>query len=154
MDSHAHSHGGAEHVPHVLPYSTYFMTWGALLVLTGITVGVSYLDFGSANIVIALGIAAIKATTVAAIFMHLKYDHRFHSIIFAAGIVFTGIMIVFTMFDTQARGRADAMKADRPIDIKEPFAAGGTMSDQATRERFEPPAADTAAPGGAGEQHR
>ena len=45
----------------------YLKTLIALSFLTGITVGASYIDFGSgaANVVIALTIATIKATLVA-----------------------------------------------------------------------------------------
>ena len=45
-----------------------------LLILTGITVGASYIDFGSGNVAIALFIASIKAILVALFFMHLKDD--------------------------------------------------------------------------------
>ena len=56
-------HGGA---------AIYVSTLVALLILTAITVGASYIDFGSGNVVIALIIATIKATIVALFFMHLR----------------------------------------------------------------------------------
>ena len=43
----------------------YVITLVALLILTAITVGASYINFGSGNVVIALSIATIKATIVA-----------------------------------------------------------------------------------------
>jgi cytochrome c oxidase subunit 4 len=45
-----------------------------LLVLTGVTVGLSYVDFGSRsmNILVGMIVATVKASMVAAIFMHLK----------------------------------------------------------------------------------
>ena len=52
----------------------YMMVFGALAVLTAVTVGVSYipgLSFGAAA-VIALAVASFKASLVAAYFMHLK----------------------------------------------------------------------------------
>jgi cytochrome c oxidase subunit 4 len=116
------AHGGADHVPHVLPLKTYIATWLTLVVLTVITVGVSYLDLGSANLFAAMLIATLKAGTVAAIFMHLKYDQRFHTLIFLMSLLFLSIMISFTMFDTETRGRAEAIEAERPADIKAPFA--------------------------------
>lgn len=136
MDAHAHGHGnGKDHVPHILPISTYLATLFALLVLTAITVGVSYLNFGAANVWIALLVATIKASVVALIFMHLFYDHKFNSIILVMGLLFLGVFIVFTMFDTEARGTSnDRMKGQRPADIKQPFA--GTVADQATKERW------------------
>ena len=139
MDPHAHAHAGGhgkDHVPHVLPLSTYLKTWGALLVLTAITVGASYVNFGSANLWIAMLIASVKAMTVALVFMHLYYDHKFHTVIFGGSLIFLGIFILFTMFDTEARGRADGIERERPVDIKQPFA--GTRSERAIREKHAP----------------
>jgi cytochrome c oxidase subunit 4 len=122
---HGH-HGGADHVPHVLPLRNYILTWIALLILTALTVGASYVNFGSANILIALGIATIKATIVAMMFMHLRYDHKFHAIIFSFSLVFLAVFIVFTMYDTETRGRTDAVEQDRPANVKAPF-KGATL---------------------------
>jgi cytochrome c oxidase subunit IV len=129
--SHGHPSGSGDHVPHVLDLKVYLATFGALLVLTAITVGASYVDFGSANILIALLIATIKAATVALMFMHLKYDHRFHAIIFSFSLIFLAIFIAFTMYDTETRGRADAVQADRSQNVKAPF-KGTTLDDKAT----------------------
>ena len=134
MDAHAHTAAhGKDHVPHVLPLSTYLKTWGALLVLTAITVGASYVNFGSANLWIALLIASVKAATVALVFMHLYYDNKFHAVILGFSIIFLTIFIVFTMFDTQTRGRADGIEHERPADIKAPFA--GTQAEQKLKEK-------------------
>ena len=51
----------------------------ALLVLTAVTVYVgTQVNFGTrtANIVVGVFIAVVKASLVAAIFMHLKYEKR------------------------------------------------------------------------------
>ena len=37
-DGHGHDHGHGDGEPHVLPLSVYFAVWGALVVLTAITV--------------------------------------------------------------------------------------------------------------------
>jgi cytochrome c oxidase subunit 4 len=120
---HGHGHGaGGDHVPHVLPMKVYFATWGTLLVLTVITVGASYLDLGhTGNLLVALFIATIKASVVALIFMHLLWDHKFHTIIFIFSVLFLAIFIAFTMFDTQFRGEAESMESQRPLDLKQPF---------------------------------
>lgn len=53
----------------------YLAIFAALLVLTTLTVVVARLDLGgSAGIVIALAIASVKATLVALIFMHLRWE--------------------------------------------------------------------------------
>ena len=84
-------------------------------------VGASYVDFGSVNILIALGIATIKATVVALMFMHLRWDHKFHAIIFSFSLIFLAIFIAFTMYDTETRGRTDMTQADRSANVKAPF---------------------------------
>ncbi len=145
LSRHDHHAASGEHVPHVLPLSVYLKTWGALLAFTAITVGASYVDFGSANLWIAILIATIKALLVATIFMHLRYDHKFHSVIFGMALVFLIVFVGFTMFDTETRGRADAAEADRPIDPRSPFA--GSRSEEKARARFAPrPAAPEPAP--------
>jgi len=122
-DAHGH-HGerGADHVPHVLPLKTYFGVFAALMVFTVLTVAVSYVDLGSANLFIALFVATCKAVMVAAIFMHLAFDKKFNSLIFIFSVLFLAIFIIFTMFDTNYRGLADRLSANRPADITQPFA--------------------------------
>jgi cytochrome c oxidase subunit 4 len=130
-----HDHAaGVDHVPHVLPLSTYIATWLALIVLTALTVAASYFNFGTWNLVIALLIATTKASVVAAIFMHLRYDRKFHTIIFSFSLIFLGIFIAFTMFDTETRGRTDSVEADRPVTVTTPFAGGKAERD--LKERY------------------
>ena len=51
----------------------YLVIFGALMVLTVITVGVSYLDLpATPTVLVAIAIATAKATLVAMFFMHLK----------------------------------------------------------------------------------
>lgn len=75
----------------------------ALLVLTGVTVGVSYMDMGVLNVPIALGIACLKVSFVLLFFMHLKYEGRAISISFISTITFLAVMISFTFFDVAFR---------------------------------------------------
>ena len=122
----AHTHDraparGGDHVPHVLPLRNYFGVFAALLVLTAITVGVSYMDFGGWNLVIAMVVATTKATLVAAIFMHLLYDLKFHTVIFSFSVIFLAIFIIFTSFDTFARGRTELFEQLRPARSDDPF---------------------------------
>src|SRR5262249_32067334 len=125
---------GADHVPHVLPLANYIATWVALIVFTVITVAASYFNFGTWNLVIALLIATTKACIVAAIFMHLRYDRKFHTVIFSFSVIFLGIFIAFTMFDTETRGRTDSVEADRPVTVTTPFAGGKAERD--LKERY------------------
>ncbi|BDC48224.1 hypothetical protein F183_A05400 [Bryobacterales bacterium F-183] len=105
-----HSHGGLKQ---------YLAVLGALLVLTVITVGASYLDFGSANIVIAVLIATIKASLVALFFMHLKDDNPVNAMILVSCFLFLGLLLTFCLLDIDNRldespaGKA-AMKMQGP----------------------------------------
>jgi cytochrome c oxidase subunit IV len=118
-------HGAArDHVPHVLPMTIYLGTWAVLVVATVLTVAASYANFGSWNILIALGIATIKASVVGAMFMHLRWDHKFHTIVFSFSLIFLGVFIAFTMYDTETRGRTDAKEGDRPAEVTMPFKQG------------------------------
>jgi cytochrome c oxidase subunit 4 len=85
--------------------AVYLKTLIALLILTGITVGASYIHFGSgaANVVVALTIATIKATLVALFFMHLLHDKPVNGLIAAAGFIFLGLFLMFTLIDFDSR---------------------------------------------------
>lgn len=154
--SHAeHDHGSADgdHHPHVLPMSIYLATWGTLLFLTIITVGASYVNLGhTGNLIVALLIATIKASVVALIFMHLKWDHKFHGIIFFSSLIFLAVFIGITMSDTQFRGELEDMENEHPVDIKDPFAAqrkGDFAVPKAAATPAATPAAAPAAPSAA-----
>ena len=84
---------------------TYVITLVALLILTVITVGASYINFGSpaANVVIALTIATIKAAIVSLIFMHLLHDKPVNAVIALAGFLFLGIFLMFDFIDVDSR---------------------------------------------------
>ncbi len=105
MSEHSKSH------IHILPLKTYLSVGAALLVLTAVTVGVSFIPLGGFNVVVALSIASVKALLVALFFMHLLYDKKIFMIIFAVAILFLALFITFTMFDTMRRGDIDVMQA-------------------------------------------
>ena len=74
-----------------------------MLILTVITVGAAYIDFGSGNVVIALFIATIKATLVALFFMHLRWEKPMNALIAMAGFLFLGIFLMFCLLDFDTR---------------------------------------------------
>jgi len=88
---------------HVMPLKTYLQVFGALLVLTALTVLVSYANLGPLALGAAMIVAVIKAGFVIGYFMHLKYDTRFHSFIFLGTLLFVGIFFVLTYFDLNTR---------------------------------------------------
>jgi cytochrome c oxidase subunit IV len=101
MSTHSDTHTAhAENHDHSAIYLRILIL---LLILTGITVGASYIDFGSGNVAIALFIASIKAILVALFFMHLKDDKPVNGIIAIAGFIFLGIFIMFDLIDFNTR---------------------------------------------------
>ncbi len=88
---------------HIFAYKTLFYVLLALLALTGITVGASFVDMGIFNVWAALGIASLKASLVLMIFMHLKYEGRALIISFLSTVFFLAIMIGFTFWDVGFR---------------------------------------------------
>jgi len=96
---------------HVIPFKIYMRVFASLIVLTVITVSVSFVDLGSYNLLIAMLVAGIKASLVAMFFMHLYYDNKLNLIIFLTSILFLVIFIVFTMFDTMTRDNIYKIKS-------------------------------------------
>jgi len=90
--------------PHVIPLKIYLTIAGSLFFLTFITVAVSYIDLGVFNIVVALGIASLKAALVAMIFMHLYYDNKLYLVVFSTSLFFLAVLITLTIADTLRRG--------------------------------------------------
>lgn len=89
---------------HVVSVTIYFAIFAALMVLTAMTVWVAFIDLGSLNALVALGIAVIKATLVVLFFMHVKYSSKLTWLVVASGFVFLAIMLVLTMSDIVSRG--------------------------------------------------
>ena len=89
---------------HVSPLSTYIGIFSALMVLTAITVGVAFINLGSLNPIVALGVAAIKATLVILFFMHVKYSSRLTKLTVVLSLVFVAILFAETLMDYATRG--------------------------------------------------
>jgi cytochrome c oxidase subunit 4 len=137
---HGHADDGAVHV-HIASNGFYWGIFGALICLTFITVKVSYYDFGSANILIALLVATMKASLVAAFFMHLRYDKLFNTLAFLAAFLFLAIFIFLTYDDLGERARVDPAYGAK-VNLQTGAAApGGEPATSATtRELEEAPA--------------
>ncbi len=86
-----------------LSAKTYIVTWAVLMVLTGTTWSLSYVNLGAADLLVALGIAAIKATLVSLFFMHLVKSPFGYRFVLLVGILFFLIMSSFAMLDLLAR---------------------------------------------------
>lgn len=88
---------------HMMSYTKLAIILLVLLVLTGVTVSVSYVDMGILNVPIAVGIACLKVSFVLLFFMHLKYESKAISISFISTICFLAVMISFTFWDVAFR---------------------------------------------------
>jgi cytochrome c oxidase subunit 4 len=112
---HGHGHGeddGEVHA-HIGTYRTYIAVFFGLLFFTALTVGVSYIHLGRANLAVAVIIASIKAALVCVMFMHLKDDKRFNSLILVAAITFIGVFFALTVNDTSYRTKLDLQSGAR-----------------------------------------
>jgi cytochrome c oxidase subunit IV len=85
---------------HVAPAPILIGTFAALMVLTVLTVAVTFVDLGNFNLFLAMVIATVKATLVALFFMHLVWDRSFCSIVFLGALVFVGLFIGVVLLDT------------------------------------------------------
>lgn len=100
--SHLEHDDGKLHI-HVGSLKLYLGVFAALIVLTLLTVGVSYIHLGSMNLVVAILIATMKAALVVTFFMHLKDDRRLLTLMFLGGLCFIGLFFSYTMMDTDRR---------------------------------------------------
>ncbi len=110
---HKHDH---YHHP-LLPISVFVKTLLALLVLTVITVKVSYIDLGKFNIVANLAIATLKASLVLAFFMGLKYDTLLNRAIILSSFAALAILIALCASDLWTRPNPE------PVAVKQAASA-------------------------------
>jgi cytochrome c oxidase subunit IV len=97
--THAEGAGG-----HVAPLSLYFAIFVALLVGTAATTAIAFVDLGPFNNVVAIGIAAVKATLVILFFMHMRWSPRMVPIVFVSGLFWLVILLTLTLADYFTRG--------------------------------------------------
>jgi cytochrome c oxidase subunit 4 len=82
-----------------------------------ITVAASRVDFGSANLLIAMLIASVKASLVIAIFMHVKWDTAINKLVFLSSFLFLSLLLIFTLSDQATRGDDDPLRTVKlPVD--------------------------------------
>jgi cytochrome c oxidase subunit IV len=89
---------------HVAPKILYYAIFMALLVGTGLTVGVAFLDLGFFNNVVMLAIACTKALLVILFFMHVRWSTPLTWVVAGAGFFWLLILFSITMTDYLSRG--------------------------------------------------
>ena len=101
-----------------------------MMVLTVLTVAVSKLDLGAADLAVAMAIALVKATLVALIFMHLLWDKGFHSLLVVGGVLAMGLFIGATLFDrAHYEESIQQLERDHPSVRRHPKAIGHPETD-------------------------
>ena len=94
----AHGHHGD--AAHIVSLKLLAQVFGALVLLTVITVAASEVNFGEFNLIVALVIAVVKASLVVLFFMHLYWDKPFNSIVFIGCLIFVSLFIGLTLLDS------------------------------------------------------
>ncbi|HEY0517844.1 MAG TPA: cytochrome C oxidase subunit IV family protein [Ilumatobacteraceae bacterium] len=106
---HTEHTGHDDHVEHTEPHahkpnSFYIKVAAALAVITGVEVGLYYLDLGKLYLPVLLVLMAVKFLTVVSLFMHLKFDNKIFSWLFYTGLglavfVYVAALMTFRFFD-------------------------------------------------------
>lgn len=89
---------------HIVPLRVYMAVFTTLLVMTGVTVAVAFMDLGTMNTFVAVTIAIFKATIVVLYFMHVRYSGKLIWVFAGAGFLWLLILFAFTLSDTMTRG--------------------------------------------------
>ena len=107
-NAHDHDDGKVhgDHSPHGLghisPWQTLVKIWVVLMALTILTVMATWVNLGTLNIWIAMGIAVIKGSLVVLYFMHLKYDKPFIGYIFTFSLAFVAFFLAMVVLDSKS----------------------------------------------------
>jgi cytochrome c oxidase subunit 4 len=89
---------------HVDSVKTYAAIWIALLMLTGVTTAVAYVNLGGFSVVAALAIAVSKMLLVALFFMHVRHSTKLTKLVVGGGLLWLFILIALGMADFLTRG--------------------------------------------------
>ena len=88
---------------HLVPVKTYVGVFLVLMVLTGLTTGVAFIDLHAWNTPVALAIAVVKMVLVVLFFMHVKYSPGLTKMVILAGFFFLALLVAFTLADELTR---------------------------------------------------
>jgi cytochrome c oxidase subunit IV len=93
-----------EHVEHIASKKLYFGIFAILVVLTVVTYEVALINLGRLNVVVALGIAAVKSTLVALFFMHAYHSPKRTKLVIVCAVAWLALMIFGILGDNLTRG--------------------------------------------------
>ncbi len=82
----------------------YLAVYALLLVLTGINIGLAFVDLGRFNVVVAVVIAVCQATLAALYFMDLRDSPVLTWLVASVAVAWLIILITATIADVLTRG--------------------------------------------------
>jgi cytochrome c oxidase subunit 4 len=94
---------------HITPPRTYLIVFGILILGTILTVGIDLVDRElhilphAAHSWISMSIAVVKASLVILFFMHIWYSSWLNWLVAGGGLLWLGILIVYTLTDYVSR---------------------------------------------------
>jgi len=88
---------------HIVPVRVYLIIFVTLLVLTGVTTAVAYVNLGPLNVVVMLLIAFFKASLVILYFMHVRFTSRLTQVAAVSGFAWLALLIGLTLSDVLTR---------------------------------------------------
>lgn len=91
------------HESHVIAPRTYLGVFAALVLLTALNVGLSFINMGAFNGAFALTIAVVEAGLVVLFFMHVRYSSRVLKLTIVAGIFTLAVLMTMSMSDYISR---------------------------------------------------
>jgi cytochrome c oxidase subunit 4 len=118
-------HGVTVPTPH--HHVNYFMIFGALVVLTVVTVAIAFYRFESevVNLLLALLVATVKASLVAFFFMHLKFEGKLIYTIFVVPLLLCVLLTVALIPDVLLTHPGDKTSSLKVFnDVKHLFMSG------------------------------
>lgn len=89
---------------HSVSARTYLFTWLSLIGLTLLTTLLAFIDLGWFSTFLAVGLATVKASLIAAFFMHVLFDSKTVKVILTGGIIWFLILMSLTLGDYFTRG--------------------------------------------------
>ena len=84
---------------HITDYRVYGWVLLALLILTTITITVTWIDLSALTVLVALVIASVKSFIVLRYFMHLKFESKLFTVFVVMVLSIYILVIGLTFFD-------------------------------------------------------
>ena len=118
----------------------YVLVWGALMVLTVVTLMPGRMHVPDSGLALAQVIASVKGALVALYFMHLADHQGANRLVFATSLLFVVLLLVFTLMDIGTRFRPTLPSGSTPpawpVETGQTGRYGGMLKypDPATRQ--------------------